>query len=234
MRNQTAVKVTLNTALIKGLVASSFACMAFMLFVISGQVGNVEDSKADNVYLRIYSEDFNNYANGTTSSMLWDGEADKASSLGEDFYFEVRGSKWIAQAIGDERTWSTEEIDIKGHETVGAVIVFSEKGKMESDDYIRAYYSLDGGPEVMFDVNGDKSGEFNYAIASQSDLAGETLQLIVKVKNDDFKEKHFFDNVFVTGIDDNGEVAIPGLSEEEIREFDLSRKKTPNNHEISL
>ena len=83
---------------------------------------------------------------------------------------------------------------------------------MESDDYIRAYYRLDEGPETIFKVNGDKTGEFSYAIASQSDLSGKSLQLIVKVKNDDFNEKHFFDNVFVIGVDDNGEGSVPGLT----------------------
>ncbi len=232
MRNQAAVKITVNTTLIKGMVASSFACMAFMLFVISGQVGNVEDSKADNVYLRIYSEDFNSYLNGTNSSDLWERDSYYSASGGEeDFFFEVRTNKWMAQAIGKERTWKTADIDISGHDKVGAVIVFSEKGKMENDDYIRAYYQLDDGPETLFEVNGDKPGEFNWVIASQKDLAGETLKLIVKVKNNDFKERHFFDNVFVTGITDNGEVSVPGLSEEEIREHEegLTQSNFGNN-----
>ena len=66
---------------------------------------------------------------------------------------------------------------------------------LEATDYIRVYYSLDGGAETLL-TNGDQTGTFaNPQVASATGLNGTTLAIIVRVNNDENNEYHRFDNV---------------------------------------
>ncbi|MQY78130.1 MAG: hypothetical protein GH151_02900, partial [Bacteroidetes bacterium] len=65
---------------------------------------------------------------------------------------------------------------------------------MEGTDYIRAYYSLDGGPETLL-TNGDQTDDFGNITAVAFGLNGSTLAIIIIVNNNANAEYHRFDNV---------------------------------------
>jgi hypothetical protein len=61
------------------------------------------------------------------------------------------------------------------------------------------YYKLNGGSEILFTTNGNNVDDFTSKIASTFIPAGNTLQIIVRMKNDSKGKQHRIDDVIVTG-----------------------------------
>lgn len=144
-----------------------------------------------------YCETFT-YSNGTKSSSEWSINT-AACNLGDGGYFEVRSNQFEASDLDGQAVWTSDEIQISGMTSVQVSVNLSESGTLESDDYIRVYYKLNGGAEVQFTTNGNMTDDFASATATQTGLSGNKLQIIIKADNDATDEYHYFDNVCVTG-----------------------------------
>ncbi len=103
-----------------------------------------------------------------------------------------------------EVTWLSEVIDISQHTDVDLSLEMLTNNTLEASgggrDYMRAFYILDGGPEVEFDTNGELYGSFLYAIAEQQDLNGSTVQIKVTFHTTGNGEYQYLDNVQVSGV----------------------------------
>ncbi len=103
-----------------------------------------------------------------------------------------------------EVTWLSEVIDISGHTDVDLSLQMLTNNTLEESgrgrDYMRAFYILDGGPEVEFDVNGELYGSFLYAVAEQQDLNGNDVQIKVTFHTTGNGEYQYLDNVQVSGV----------------------------------
>jgi hypothetical protein len=127
--------------------------------------------------------------------------------------YEFRASNIGA---GKEATWTSQVIDISGKANVGVAVhvrscvsdstVVLEADTSANGDYLRLYYKLDDGPEVLFH---ERSGAINnnyanYTTAAIGSLAGANIQVIIKTRASDASESYFFDNVTITGAKGNG------------------------------
>ena len=111
---------------------------------------------------------------------------------------------------GKEGTFTTQAINITGKATVGIAVhvrsYVTSGGVFEADttsigDYLRLYYKLDGGPEVLFSesIGAINNNYENYTTASTGPLSGSTVQIIIRARATESNEFYYFDNVTVTG-----------------------------------
>jgi hypothetical protein len=163
-------------------------------------------------------EDFT-FANGTlsdTGPTPW-----TATTTGTGTYSVQNNefkTSFSGQAVG---IWTSGIVDISGKSnTVISVNLRSETASsgdlFETADFIRLYYKLDNGAEVMFyedlaGVGTSTSGTASATISSAA-LNGSTLQVIIRTSNSDPTERYYFDNVTLTGTPVSGTVTATGGS----------------------
>jgi hypothetical protein len=104
--------------------------------------------------------------------------------------FEIRDSD-------GEFYWSSEVIDISNYFDIVLSVSISENSVLESTDYINIYYKLNGGDEVLFETNGSNADDFTNAQVLQDSIVGNSIQVIIRAKNNAGTEQIRFDNVSV-------------------------------------
>jgi hypothetical protein len=150
-------------------------------------------------------EDFSDLPNGTdldTGSTAW---SVSAPGIHAEAVLEVVDGRFNAYGLEAEATWISEIIDIDGAADI--YVQWEAKGGMELADYVRAYYKLDGGPEVLF---ADYGGTFSNRTDSVS-VNGNDVQVIVRFLNTSDTEKHYLDDVSVLFLADAPVVPVSGL-----------------------
>ncbi len=152
-----------------------------------------------------YLEDFSSNAgkgviNGVydTTGMDWSIDASGGTFTASTDYFKINGGVFEAQDVDGEMIWTSPIIDISSASFVDVSVDVAETGDAESDDYVKVYYSLDGGGETLFTYNGENTNDFTSATAKHFYLSGSNLQIIVRVSNNTGTEQHSFDNVSIS------------------------------------
>ncbi|MBC8046216.1 MAG: T9SS type A sorting domain-containing protein [Fimbriimonadaceae bacterium] len=147
----------------------------------------------------LYNETFEQ-ADGTRYNSNWVIDVSGVTLTGADDYFGTYGHRYKGRDLDGYAYWKTTVVNIAGQGPVSASIDMEGYGAMEVDqDFIKVYYSLDGGTWTLFSTNGEKWGAFSTLTATKSGLTGSTLQIIVKMYNTAVDEKHYIDNVKITG-----------------------------------
>ena len=144
-----------------------------------------------------WSEHFVTYSDGTNNSIKWTVN-DSSLTLSSGDEFEVDDHEFQANDIDGEGIWRSEEISIINHDNVSLRLRLSESGSMEGSDYLRVYYKLDGGPEVLFD-GGDLTDDFGDSTLLQTIDEGETVQIIAYFQNNSGSEYHHIRSVDIFG-----------------------------------
>ncbi len=197
---------TLNEIVIEGLTAKEIVKRALM----SIPKNYADSSYASPSFYRQYQRvngKFRNLIEAQTMVMFNVSTSDDQLLAKESFATEhLRRSKYyeIEQFDRDninDQTWSSQIINIAGLGSVNANVNLSESGTLEATDSIMVYYSLNGGPLIPFTTNGIVVDDFGSAIASVSNLTGNTLQIFIKVHysaTSPNSEIYTFDNVTVS------------------------------------
>lgn len=141
----------------------------------------------------VYNEDFN-LPDGTTNDT---GATAWSTSYSGGGIFSTAGQVFFIYDLGSEGVWTSQSIDISAYGyavmDIDGYIYFAGAG-----DYLRFYYSVDGGPQVLF---GDFSdGLFTGAVGASSIVSGNSLVITVRAFNNGVFDSYSFDNVVVTGI----------------------------------
>lgn len=100
---------------------------------------------------------------------------------------------------GNEVVWESKVINLAGAVDIFADI--AETGVQTGADYIRVYYKINGGPgETQFGaiVGDGTDGVFQTVSASGIGAAGNTLQIVMRARNDGATDEHWLDNVRVS------------------------------------
>lgn len=109
----------------------------------------------------------------------------------------------FAGANNGVATWSSGVINIAAFPTgVNLSADLGEVGTFENSDTIFVYYSLNGGPLVLFSVNGTTVDDFGVLTATQSGVIGSTVQIFINVHyggSSPNSELYNIDNVYVYG-----------------------------------
>ncbi len=113
-------------------------------------------------------------------------------------YMRVESGVMQAHDVNAELIWRSPSINITALPNVTISIQLAEFGPMTGTDYIRAYYRINGGAEVLIGqiVGNGVDGAFN--TFNVSGLSGITLEVVVRVLNVNANQIHRFDNIFVS------------------------------------
>ncbi len=166
----------------------------------------------------IWSEDFNAVADdgvgatgpipvgtntGVTapSSGKWSLDVTSCELTASSDWFRVVSQMLEARDIDGDGSWTSESIDISGYTNVTISVDASESGTMESSDYAKASYQIDGGSITQFGYAND---DFSSQTFSISGLSGSSLVVILEVNNGAGSEYHRFDDVTVSGLASGG------------------------------
>lgn len=131
--------------------------------------------------------------NGPTAWSIAAGTPAPTTASVQNNLFEITGSNNGAE------TWTSQSINISGYPAgVYMDVNLAETGTMDAADSILVYYRLNGGPLTLFSTNGAIADDFTAAIASQTTVIGNTLQVIIRVHYDAASpnsEIYRFDNI---------------------------------------
>ncbi len=160
----------------------------------------------------IWSDDFSTYAtpSGITGSgtvnvgdypasvTKWTLNVSSCSLTEANDYFAVRTGVMEARDVDGPALWTSQTINISGHDNVKLSIYLTETGTMEADDSIHVYYKIDAGAVTSL---GGVYDDFGNTTLSIDELSGTNLTIYVYADNDDAAEYLRFDNVVVTYIE---------------------------------
>ncbi|HPI68642.1 MAG TPA: hypothetical protein PL003_05410, partial [Bacteroidales bacterium] len=146
-------------------------------------------------YPVIWREDFNDLPNGTTvdnGPTAW-----TRTNPGSMDWAEVRDHRFEAKEIDGECIWRSETVDITGFTNVGVSVRLIASATCDAgSDYIRAYYILNGGGETALD-NGIQTGPSGTDLATVNNLNGTSLQIVIKMFNQQDNEYYYIDDVII-------------------------------------
>ncbi|WP_378187004.1 T9SS type A sorting domain-containing protein [Aquimarina sp. W85] len=129
----------------------------------------------------IMDKDFHSI-NGTTVDTSPDGWYLDASKVQNATYFEVRSNRLHAEHLGGEGIWYSREVSAQGYSDFQVSVKVHSEGDMNSSEYVKIYYRIDGGPEQLLD---QRTGNFGTIDFISEELNGNKVQLIVKLYNYD-------------------------------------------------
>jgi len=111
------------------------------------------------------------------------------------------GGRLEAVDCDGEAVWTSESISIKDFKNISIQINVSETGSGANvtSKYIKLYYSIDNGPETLFETNGENTGNFGSALATQSGLNGENLRIFIRMNTSYASDKLIADEITVEG-----------------------------------
>ncbi|MDM8002222.1 MAG: hypothetical protein QUS66_04810, partial [Bacteroidota bacterium] len=114
-----------------------------------------------------------------------------------DTYFRVESGRMVGRDLDAEAVWRSDPIPIASVSPVNVSVFLQETGTLENSDYIRVYYSINGGAEVLFTTNGNNTDDFGTRTATVTNLSGNNIRIIIRCRNDVNDEYYYFDNLTV-------------------------------------
>ena len=133
---------------------------------------------------------FSSYTNGTISDNNTNGwNLDRSqvpnvtSTYGSNItphYFAIYSHRVTAQQLGGQGIWYSQVMNVAGRPDFQIGIKITSEGNLNSDEYVKLYYKLDGGSEVLW---GQRTGYFGTIDFRSPVLNANTVQIIVKLYN---------------------------------------------------
>ena len=162
----------------------------------------------------IYTEDFAGQSGkgvtGTTSNLGgvdWSISVSYADLRNRYDYIKVGGSSgsevMYVKDLKGYAYWYSPTVDISNHSEVRLSLkAMSILGSgHNSSDYFKTHYSINNGSWTTVESNGNLTGNFGEKWPEHDNLNGNTLQIRVKVKNNnDEDDKFTFDNITMEGV----------------------------------
>jgi len=136
---------------------------------------------------QLYVEDFLGEANGAQTGTAAGTPGGTWSTTATSVHREnvaIAGEILLAENTGTEQRWETNNINIS---TAGYAVISADvwSAFVDASDYLRLYYKVDGGPEILFyELNGGNNGaDFEPATPASAIVSGNTLQVIARIRN---------------------------------------------------
>ena len=128
----------------------------------------------------IISQSFQSSANGATSDPSATGWYLDASHVSNPAYFAVMSHRLKAQTLGGEGVWYSQVFSIAGYTNVQVDAKISSEGTFTSSEYVKVYYKLNGGPEVLISA---QYGSFGTPTLTSPMMTGNTVQIVIRIYN---------------------------------------------------
>ncbi len=115
------------------------------------------------------------------------------------------GSRFECRDINGEVVWRSEIINIADYQKVSILLTTMETGSgaNEQNKYLKAFYKMDGGDEILFNINAENYGNWGSVLAEQENLEGDKLQIVVYMNNHYSSDKVILDEVVVSGLEES-------------------------------
>ncbi len=160
-------------------------------------------------YPTLWREEFH-MADGFTQDQGGSAWINDASGLGSNGSFEVENEALRAYYTEGEVIWASDVIDISGQSSVNVSFDYMGEGSINTFDYLRVYYKLNGGAEqVLLDYSG-AGIPLTWTSFNSAAISGNDIQLVARMFNTGSDEAYLLDNITVSS---NGSVNGGGLSE---------------------
>jgi len=141
----------------------------------------------------VWLEDFEDLSDGTVvdnGATAWSADRNGGFFDVQDNAFEVRGGS------ADPGVWTSEVIVIGGGTATISLDIDDINTNKEASDFVRVYYVLDGGAQVLF---GEVKNDLDVPVTLTSpELVGSTVQIVIEGKVSANNEIYRIDNVTVT------------------------------------
>lgn len=121
-----------------------------------------------------------NQPDGTTVDASATGWYLNASHVASTGFFAVKSNRLHAQELGGEGIWYSRVFSTAGYSNFQVAVKVSSEGDMNSSEYVRIYYKIDGGAETLLD---SRTGNFGTIDFTSGTLTGSNVQLVVKIYN---------------------------------------------------
>lgn len=147
--------------------------------------------------------------------ILWTLDYSKVELSNADDYAKTvstSGGRFECRDINGEVIWRSKIIDISAYKNVQVQLEASETGSgaNQENKYLKAFYMLDNNAEMLFESNAEHTGNWGSDTATQSNLNGSQLQIVVYMNNHYANDKVILDEVAVTGEEKNPVFIDPG------------------------
>jgi PKD repeat protein len=142
----------------------------------------------------VWQETFSESPQYSTSGSQW---STSGITPDNDTYFRVESGRMAGRDLDNEAVWRSDPIPIASVSPVNVSVYLQEGGSLENSDYIRVYYSINGGADILFTTNGNNVNDFGTRTATVSNLSGNSLRITVRCLNDSPDEYYYFDNIVV-------------------------------------
>lgn len=119
-------------------------------------------------------------ADGTTSDPSATGWYLNATNVASTGIFSVKSNRLHAQELGGEGIWYSRVFSNPGYTEFQVAVKVSSEGDMNSSEYVKIYYKINGGAEVLLD---QRTGNFGTIDFISPVLTGSNVQLVVKIYN---------------------------------------------------
>lgn len=131
------------------------------------------------------------------------------------------GTGIVGRNLDNEGEWNTNSIDISNFTDVRVSMDLGSWGnEMENHDYLRIYYSVDGGAYQEFSVNGSHTNDISDQTACANIPDGDELTLKVVMRNTANNEYYYIDNINVSGETKRSDAVTLSVSSNSIDEYD--------------
>jgi hypothetical protein len=137
---------------------------------------------------QFYNNEFSSYANGTIADNTtngWTLDRSKISGVTSTYvlnttpkFFAIHSKRITAQQLGAEGIWSSNVMSVSGKPNFQIGVKISTEGTFTSSDYVKLYYKLDGGSEILWDSRTGSLGTIDFRSPM---LNANSVQIVVKL-----------------------------------------------------
>jgi len=151
----------------------------------------------------IWADGDGNLVSDFSDVTTWTLEYQNVSLENPDDYAKTvttSGGRFECRDIDGEVVWRSEKIDISEFDEVSVKLTAYETGSSNNHDnkYLKVFYRIDDGDEILFETNGEISGNWGSAEVAQAGLKGESIEIICYMANHYSADKVTLDEVTVS------------------------------------
>ena len=177
-----------------------------------------------------WAESFDELSDGATSdsgSTSWSTASDFGTWEVANGTLELKAGPGGSLAF-----FNSEVLDISNYSDVSISLLVSDMGQdnKENSDYLKAYYILNGGPQIQFGALINDVGQQGLSV---SNINGTSLQLILETKVSIDTETYIVDNILISGTP-NVNLSVYGNLTELPRKYGVRIYPNPTHNKIEI
>ena len=128
----------------------------------------------------IVAANFSGQSDGTTVNNGTTGWFINAANVASGVIFWVKSNRFHAQELGGEGVWYSKVFSVAGYTDFQIATKITSEGDMNSSEYVKVYYKINGGAEILLD---QRTGNFGTIDFVSPLLNGNNVQFVIRIYN---------------------------------------------------